>query len=94
MKQSLLSRLACPFDKADLSIKIFQENQEEILEGILTCTHCQRYYPIIYGIPVMSPDEYRELSLEMPLIEKWGERLLAENASSAFQLMSRDKLDA
>ena len=93
MKQSLLSKLACPFDKGDLSIKIFEKNQEEILEGVLTCKHCQRYYPIIYGIPIMSPDEYREMSRELPLIEKWGERLLIENGSPTFRLIIETQLD-
>ena len=89
MKQSLLNKLACPFDKGDLSIKVFKKNQEEILEGLLTCGHCQRYFPIIYGIPIMSPDEYREISRELPLIEKWGESLLIENGSPTFQLVSK-----
>lgn len=93
MKQSLLSKLACPFDKGDLSIKIFKKNQEEILEGFLMCRHCQRYYPIIYGIPVMSPDEYREISYESPLIAKWGERLLIENGSPTFKLIIEKQLD-
>lgn len=86
MKQSFLNKLACPFDKNDLAIKIFKEDQKEILEGILTCNHCNRYYPIIHGIPIMSPDEYREILLEMPLLEKWGEQLLIENDSPIFQL--------
>lgn len=93
MKQSLLNKLACPFDKGDLSIKVFKKDQEEILEGVLTCKHCQRYYPIIYGIPIMSPDEYREISRELPLIEKWGESLLIENGSPTFQLNIKKQLD-
>lgn len=93
MKQSLFNKLACPFDKGDLSIKVFKQNQEEILEGILTCEHCQRYYPIIYGIPIMSPDEYREISRELPLIEKWGASVLIKNGSPTFQLELK-RLDA
>lgn len=71
MKQSFLDKLACPFDKHDLKITVYKKQEEEILEGILTCKHCQRYYPIIHGIPIMSPDEYREINLEKPLLEKW-----------------------
>ncbi len=93
MKQSLLDKLACPFDKSDLLIKIFKKNDEEILEGILTCPHCLRYYPIVYGLPIMSPDEYREISYELPLVEKWGEKLLVENGSSTFQLIIEKQLD-
>lgn len=87
MKLPFLNKLACPFDKADLTIKIFKQEQEEILEGILTCAHCQRYYPIVQGIPIMSPDEYREIRLEIPLLEKWGETLLVKNDKPVFQLI-------
>lgn len=86
MKLSFLNKLACPFDKSDLSIKIFSQEQEQILEGILICGHCHRYYPIVQGIPIMSPDEYREMNLEIPLLEKWGERPEIENGKPVFQL--------
>ena len=75
MKTSLLQKLACPFDKHDLELKVFKQEQDTILEGILTCTQCNRYYPIIYGVPIMSPDEYREKSLEHPLLHRWGLQL-------------------
>lgn len=86
MKLPFLNKLACPFDKNDLTIKIFKQEQEEILEGILTCAHCQRYYPIVQGIPIMSPDEYREIRLEIPLLETWGETLRVKNDKPVFQL--------
>ncbi|MBT1706488.1 Trm112 family protein [Chryseosolibacter indicus] len=88
MKQSFLSKLACPFDKEDLSIRIFKQDNQEILEGILTCNHCNRYYPIVQGIPIMSPDEYRELSLEIPILEKWGVKVLAEKDRPVFKLVA------
>jgi uncharacterized protein YbaR (Trm112 family) len=52
MKTSLLQKLACPFDKKDLDLKIIRQEGDSILEGIFTCTHCNRYSPIIYGIPI------------------------------------------
>ena len=72
MKIDFLKKLCCPFDKADLSLQVFQLQEDEIKEGILTCTLCKRYFPIIQGIPIMSPDEYREKSLELPILERWG----------------------
>jgi uncharacterized protein len=78
MKLSFLNKLACPFDKLDLSIKIMKQEEGEILEGVLICAHCQRYYPIVHGIPIMSPDEYREPKLELPLLERWGEESLIQ----------------
>lgn len=86
MTRSFFNKLVCPFDKADLSIKIIQENQKEIVEGILTCTQCHRYYPIVQGIPIMSPDEYREIKFEIPLLEKWNERPLPKNGLPTFEL--------
>ena len=91
MNRSFLLKLACPFDKHDLNIRIITQDQEEILEGILTCTECQRYYPIVHGIPIMSPDEYREASLETPLLEKWGETVLNGQDRPVFVLARENR---
>ncbi len=73
MKRSLLDRLCCPFDKNDLKIQVFNETEEQvIIEGVLTCSCCERYFPIIYGIPIMTPDQYREKSLEISSMKRWG----------------------
>lgn len=72
MKTALLDKLCCPQDKSDLELNIFKQNGDEIIEGLFTCNECKRYYPIIYGIPIMTPDEYREKALEEPLLKKWG----------------------
>lgn len=65
MKRTTIDKLCCPFDKSDLKIKIIaQDLDDNIHEGVLTCDECNRYYPIINGIPIMNPDEYRELPLE------------------------------
>ena len=73
MKSSFLNKLCCPIDKHDLDVLIFmQDESQDIREGLLTCPQCKRYYPIIYGIPIMTPDEFREKSLEEPLLKKWG----------------------
>lgn len=92
MKRNLLNRLCCPFDKSDLEIKIFKETEEqEIIEGILTCACCQRYFPIIYGIPIMTPDQYRENSLELPTLKRWGLELDAEWKSFRLEKPSNSK---
>jgi uncharacterized protein len=89
MKLSFLDKLACPFDKHDLSIRIFKQENDEILEGIFECSHCKRYFPIVHGIPIMSPDEYRQPELEAPLLKKWGENLTVKNGKPVFQLTSK-----
>lgn len=60
----------------DLDIKIFSRHEEgEIIEALMTCPECKRYFPVIYGIPIMTPDEFREKALEEPSLKKWGLRL-------------------
>lgn len=73
MRTSLLDKLCCPQDKHDLELQVFAKKENgDILEGLFTCPACKRYYPIIYGIPIMTPDEFREKALEAPLLKKWG----------------------
>lgn len=70
--KTILHKLCCPFDKSDLKLEIVtQDLNENILEGILSCSTCQRVYPIVKGIPIMNPDEYREFDMERPMLEKW-----------------------
>ncbi|MEX2495029.1 MAG: Trm112 family protein [Woeseia sp.] len=77
MKDSLTDKLCCPVDKHDLEIEVFARDEVagEILEALMTCPRCSRYFPVIYGIPVLIPDEYRDRSLEGRLLKKWGYRL-------------------
>jgi len=72
MQLKTIAKLCCPFDKKDLELQVLaKDTNENIIEGILSCIHCQRKYPIIYGVPIMSPDEYRQIKLEQPVIERW-----------------------
>jgi uncharacterized protein YbaR (Trm112 family) len=72
MTTTTLSKLCCPFDKKDLDLQIVsQDTNYNILEGLLTCTECKRYYPIVKGIPIMNPDEYREAKFELPMMANW-----------------------
>ena len=90
MQRKLLEKLCCPFDKSDLNVRIFTEDENGIIyEGLLTCNTCNRYYPIIYGIPIMSPDEYRELQLEAPILERWG--LIIDQQKNSFVLGERSE---
>lgn len=87
MTKELLDKLCCPIDKHDLEINIISEGEDdEILEGLLTCSQCDRYFPVIYGIPILIPDEYREESMEKPLLRKWGFEL-TEGGDSEIPLL-------
>jgi uncharacterized protein YbaR (Trm112 family) len=92
MKKSFLTMLICPVDKTDLHINIFMHEGEEILEGILICKKCLRYYPIVQGVPIISPDEYRDALLELSVLEKWGKACLVENGSQPFKLKAPERL--
>ncbi len=81
MNTSLLKKLCCPIDKSDLNLQVFLKDESgDITEGLMTCPDCQRYYPIVYGIPIMTPDEYREKALEEPILKKWGLKLAEGSA--------------
>jgi len=72
MKLSTIAKLCCPFDKQDLQLQtLAQDLDQNIIEGILTCNTCHRKYPIIYGVPIMAPDEYRQIALEQPVVDRW-----------------------
>lgn len=78
MKASLAEKLCCPIDKHELDMKIITQNEEgEIIEALLTCPQCKRYYPVIYGVPIMTPDEYRDKAIEAPTLKRWS-KLLGE----------------
>lgn len=71
MKLETINKLCCPFDKSDLTLTIINKEDDNVLEGILVCSECSKVYPIVSGIPIMSPDEYRDYNLEQPLLESW-----------------------
>lgn len=71
-----IHKLCCPFDRADLQLTPIRTTVTgDIDEGYLLCGQCNHIYPIIRGIPIMSPDEYREFGLEKPLLDRWKTHL-------------------
>ena len=76
MKKQLMNILICPFDKyADLDLIGFETNNSNVNSGILYCTKCIRYYPIINGIPIMVPDNQRNLIYESNFLSKWTNKI-------------------
>ena len=76
MKKSMLDILACPIDK-HYPLELFDVNSEadNVIEGILFCTKCNRYYPIKEEIPVMLPDELRKRHEDLDFLQKWQSRI-------------------
>ena len=46
----------------------------EILEGVIQCQKCGRWYPIIEGIPRMLPDKMRNKE-DLKFLEKYRDKL-------------------
>ena len=71
MKRRLLDILACPICKHyPLELRVFEE-KEEIDEGILLCSKCGRWYPILESIPHMLPDDLRNEKEDTDFLVKW-----------------------
>jgi len=59
MKEALLTPLACPQCRGQLTLKEEVFCGQEIVSGILSCNGCRRTYPIVRGIPrFVSTDNY------------------------------------
>ena len=67
--------LACPIDKHyPLDLLVFEE-KDEIAEGLITCSECGRWYPIMDEIPQMLPDDLREAREDLEWLQRWKERV-------------------
>jgi uncharacterized protein YbaR (Trm112 family) len=60
MRRKLLGILCCPICKGELTLKVVEENEVEIMEGTLWCRACGIEYPITEGIPNLLPPEIGE----------------------------------
>jgi uncharacterized protein YbaR (Trm112 family) len=88
MRLETIQKLCCPFDKSDLELTIaVKDLNENVQEGFLTCSTCKRIYPFVKGIPIMSPDEYREPAMEQPLLERMQQQLVGKSVEN-FRLIS------
>lgn len=75
MKKKLMEILACPIDKYyPLELHIFEE-KEEVVEGLIVCPKCLRWYPIKDEIPEMLPDELRDEKEEVEFLKKWRKKI-------------------
>jgi uncharacterized protein YbaR (Trm112 family) len=70
MNKTMMDILACPIDK-NYPLELFEINEKDnvISEGVLFCTRCSRFYPIIEEIPIMLPDELRDKKQEMEFLK-------------------------
>ena len=79
---SMLDILACPIDK-HYPLELIQIDASEdttvkelvIKEGVLFCSECSRFYPIIEEIPVMLPDDLRDKEKDIQFLQKWKQKI-------------------
>ncbi len=58
-----------------------KQNDEKVIvviDGILYCKKCSRFYPIIDEIPIMLPDELREKEKDLQFLKKWKHTIREE----------------
>lgn len=92
MTRTLMEKLCCPIDKHDLHVDVITETDEgEIIEALMNCPSCQRYFPVVYGIPILIPDEFRDKSMETPLLKKWGVQLRENIEDESFLLEEKGR---
>jgi len=71
MNRKLMEILACPIDKNfPLELVELTTNKDIVSEGVIYCSKCSRYYPIIEEIPIMLPDELRDKNQDMEFLNK------------------------
>ncbi len=76
MQRKLLDILACPIDKHyPLELLEFSVKDQLVVDGVLMCKECGRYYPITDEIPVMLPDGLRNRKEDLAFLEKWKGRI-------------------
>ncbi|MGA7370666.1 MAG: Trm112 family protein [Nitrososphaeraceae archaeon] len=46
-----------------------------IKEGVLFCSRCSRFFPIIDEIPIMLPDELREREKDLQFLLEWETKI-------------------
>ena len=55
----LMEILVCPMCRSSLELKVTLQDDDEIVEGELTCAKCGEIYPITDTIPNMLPPSLR-----------------------------------
>lgn len=90
MRIESIEQMCCPQDKAELELTIVGKDlQGNVLEGFFNCSECKRIYPIVKGIPIMNPDEYREFELEKTLLDQWEGYLEGKKVEN-FRLIEKE----
>lgn len=64
-----------PVSETRVNIDCNQCLEKEISIGMLFCSACNRWYPIIDEIPQMLPDELRKENNDLDFIKRWQTKI-------------------
>lgn len=87
MHESSLQYICCVKCGQSIELETF-EKKSEIIEGLLTCVHCNGTYPIILSIPILVED----LSSFLSIRTKLGGYLLLNAKSPKIKLLIKKSL--
>ena len=92
MKRSLMDLLACPMCKHDpLELHELESKDDIIVEAVILCPKCQRFYPVREEVPCMLPDDLRDTEEDLAFLTKWREKLPEELKDHEAKLRSRNQ---
>jgi uncharacterized protein YbaR (Trm112 family) len=81
VKRSLLDILACPMDRHHpLTLVEFASEGDKVVDGLMVCGECGRYYPISGEIANMLPDGLRSRKEDLEFLRRWREKVPPEVA--------------
>ena len=71
MNKTMMEILACPIDK-NHPLELFEINQKKdvVIEGVIFCPKCSRFFPIMEEIPIMLPDDLRDKKHEIGVFKQ------------------------
>jgi len=79
LRKKLIDILACPMcGHYPLKLIIIEESDDKVVQGILHCQNCGRWYPIRDEIAVMLPDNMRDQKKDDEFYTKY-EKYFKEN---------------
>ena len=99
MYRSFLNFIVCPKCKKELTITVTQEDREEIISGVISCSYCGSEYPILRGIPRFIDNIKSENDLRQVYADSFGHQwttynwLREEDELEFFQITDLTKED-
>ena len=59
----------------NISSASINDPSDIVIEGILLCKTCTRFYPIMQEIPIILPDELRDKKKDIEFLTKWSKSI-------------------